>query len=326
MAFAGMFLIALVIALIIMGIMLTVSLICLIIGIIQKRRKKKSSKAFFIASAVLFSLVMIPILIFVLPVKVDIDTPQGKDFVWSNKRDDFYTAIYQGETDKVDKLLDKNPNLVYAIKYGDNIDGLHAAMIKNDIDTAKCIIEHGGAFDSGYNFSENEYSYSLECYFNSYYRRANSEDVKYTEYECVKFMIENNAKLDYVGIRFTPLFDAVHVICYDGMITDEEADIIKLLIDSGADTDYVTPDSGQTALDYFFEEANIQDVPEDEMNKIEPILKGSINDKFPVSPEYKKWLVENKLWGSYNHDPEIRQKLDEAYAQFESANNIYIER
>ena len=273
MAFAGMFILFVIILLIIAGIMLTLSLIFLIVGIIRKVRRKKSGLGFFIASGVLFALVVIPVLILMLPVRVDIDTPNGKRHVWSNQRDEFYSGIYVGDTEKVGKLLDKYPDLVYVVKHGDNIDGLHAAVIRNDIDTARCIIEHGGAFDSGYNFSENEYDYSLECYFRNYYRRANLENTKYSDYECVKFMIDNNAEADFSDEHLDVLFYAIENICFDGKISDDEVSMIKLIIDSGADINAASEISGDTPLDSFLERANnIDHMSEEDINKIVPLL------------------------------------------------------
>ena len=271
MAFAGMFIIFFIILLIIAGTMLLMSLILLIVGIVRHRRKK-SGKVFFIISGVLAALVVTPILMFALPVKVDIDTPDGRGYVWSNGRDMLYSAIYRGDTDAVDKLLDKNPKLVYVIKYGDNMDGLHTAMMKNDIDTAKCIIEHGGAFDSGYNFAENEYTYSLECYFNTYYIRTKLDDLKYSEYECVKFMIDNNAKAEFAEDRSNALFYAVDSICYDCIISDEEAEMIGLLIDAGADIADKNA-YGKTPCDVFLERVEIDKITDDDKNKIVPLLE-----------------------------------------------------
>ena len=315
MAFAGMLIVFFVIVLIIAALMLILSIVLLIVGIVR-HNQKKSGKVCFIVSGVLFALVISPMIIFSLPVKVDVDTPDGKSFVWSNRKDAYFEAINQGDTKSVDRLLDKDPKLIYVIRHGDNIDGLHAAIIKNDIETAECIIKHGGAFDSGYNFAENEYTYSLECYFDTYYRRKDLTNVGHNDYECIKFIIDNNAKLDYDDFGRTPLFDAVSEICCDGTVTDEEADTVNLMIESGVDTNYVTPDSGETVLDYFLSEAERNQTSVDDIKKIEPILRENVHDNFPVSPEFKEWLVESEFWGDYNNDPEMRKELDESWEWF----------
>ena len=272
MGFVGMFLIFVMIWLIVMGIMGFLMILFFIIGMIQKKRGKKSGKGFLIASAVLCCILVTNVLIFVLPVRVEIDTPYGKDHVWSNQRDSYFNALYDGDTKKVGKILDKNSKLIYAVSNGNDFDGLHCAIIKNDIETAQCIIDHGGAFDSGYNFFDNEYKYSLECYFDTYFRRSGLEDLKHTEYECVKFMIDNNAKVEYDSNDFSVLFYAVESICYDGSISDEDVQMIKLLTESGADiTD--TNAGGETPYDVFMEEADIHKISQEDKNKIIPLIE-----------------------------------------------------
>lgn len=121
-------------------------------------------------------------------------------------------------------------------------------------------------------FFDNEYKYSLECYFDTYFRRSGLENLKHTEYECVKFMIDNNAKVEYDSNDFSVLFYAVESICYDGSISDEDVQMIKLLTESGADiTD--TNAGGETPYDVFMEEADIHKISQEDKNKIIPLIE-----------------------------------------------------
>ncbi len=151
---------------------------------------------------------------------------------------------------------------------------LHLAIINNDIETAQCIIDHGAAFDSGYNFQDNKYQYSIECYFDNYVERSGLEDLKHTDYECVKFMIDNNAKMVYDDNSYNILFCAVENICCDGNVSDDDVRIVKLIKDSGVNIND-TNSSGETPFDVFVIYANYYKIPKEEKERITDLIESN---------------------------------------------------
>ena len=265
MAFMGMALIFLLIVLIIMGFMFVLMIFFFIFGLIQKKRGKKSGTVFLAASGVICAGFAAVILFFVLPVRVDISTPNGEDYVWSNSRSKFFTAVYNGDYQTVDKLLEKTPKLIYATDTANDMDGLDIAVSQNDIATAERIAAHGGRFDDGIGLAASRYDYSFQYYFDNYYRRHGTEAADVSDLECVRFMIDNGAAVDFGkdGEISPVLFWAIDAVTFDGEITNDELKEIELLIDNGADINDKNL-SGDTLLEHFMQRSGIDNISENE--------------------------------------------------------------
>ncbi len=223
MAFIGMFFAGA--ALIILAVLFFAALLFLILGLSFKNKKQTLSKVFFVFSVLNFLPVAVVAFLILGPHSVSVDTPDGTVKISSGKADKLMDAIKQSDLKKVDKMLDKYPELTF---YRD-INGktvLELGMFADNVEIMSCAVDHGAKFDNPIVFDNLVYfDNSFEYYFNNARKRNNGV------FSCdtVKFMIDNGASLESAP------YCAIPCICCDGSISDKDIELLELMIDSSAE-------------------------------------------------------------------------------------------
>lgn len=235
MAFMGIALIILIVlACILIGAVLLM-LTLFIVGLILRKKHKKVSRACLTASGVILAIFAALALYIFFPRPIEVNTPNGTEIVYSNTESSYAKAVREGDIDKVSKMLDRRPFLIYdyhSVYYsGYYIDGLMYAVVDGNRELAECIVSHGLTFDNGVTLEGTEYyDYALDFFFDRIPFLEKEIDVS----DWLEFMIDNGAAVEYSD-GSNALFEAVDYICYDGVITDEDVEIVSLLIEKGAD-------------------------------------------------------------------------------------------
>lgn len=113
-------------------------------GVSHRKKKKKTSYIFFGFGAIM--ILFISILAFkmfspmFLPKKIDIETPTGVVSIFENNIDKLEKYIVEENTEKIDDLLSKHPELLYYISPNDN-DLITKAVELVDLDLDLEMIE-----------------------------------------------------------------------------------------------------------------------------------------------------------------------------------------
>ncbi len=241
MGFLGISLIILtIIACIILG-AIFLMLTLFIIGLIIRKKHKKASNVLLTLSGIILALFAALAIFIFLPRRVEIQTPDGVQTVYSNVDSSFARAVRNDDIEQANKLLDKYPALLYEDEYlydmGGQIDGLLYATVHGNRELADCLINHGASYDNGITLENVAYEYTFDYYFDNLRVNSNSEDyIAENIDEWVKLLIDHGAVVEFSDDSTTPnaLFCAVEYICYDGVISDEDVRIVEILIDSGA--------------------------------------------------------------------------------------------
>ena len=204
MAFAGMFLGA--VFVIILIIIYAIAFIELIIGIILMIKKKK------VPATILLVLAAIPAVITVIAISVLIyknefpkyDTYDGRKVTVSMKNVRIMKEyIRADDMDGLDELLDKHPELIY---YQDNNHQslLEYGLHDHNVEIMQIAVDHGSEFDAEPNFELLIYDYSLERFFDlgywsfALYKEPDPPKIVYGEttdemIEAAKFAIDHGA-------------------------------------------------------------------------------------------------------------------------------------
>lgn len=214
----------------------------LIAGLILKKRNKKVSAVLLTLSGIIFALLVALALYIFLPRQIEIQTPDGTQTVYSNVDHSYINAIRDGNVEKVNKLLNKYPFLIYEDKYlyysGSNYtDGLLYATVNGNKELAECLISHGATYDNGITLENVGYDYTFEYYFGCLQNNSITDTEQPDNIdEWIQFMIDNGAAVEFTDDTDTPnaLFCAVEYICDDGVISDEDVRVIDILIANGA--------------------------------------------------------------------------------------------
>ena len=144
----------------------------------------------------------------------------------------------EGSIEELDRLLEKEPDLVYYLdvnKKGVIDFGLEQGNAKL-VETA---LAHGAEFDDPHRYEHMAYFHnSMEYFIGSLSDRKITQD----DVRIIELMFENNASTAYEDTPYqvySNLFgEVVWAILYnDGEVTDTELEFIQVFIDNGLDSD-----------------------------------------------------------------------------------------
>lgn len=206
-----------------------------------------------------------------------ITTPSGVEEIPSKKLEAFFDAVDERDLDAMNELLDEYPFLIY--EQGVLYPELDDVILRGTPEMVQAMLDHGAVIDDRFLyeprvFAEYTYQYSLENYLNRYYK----SDVEGEALIMVRFLIDNGAKTVYeyddIGWEITnvygdkivgyhqpnALFSVVDQICKNKELTEEDAELIKLILDTGIDTKVKNHD-GETAAEYFRKNVESNDIP-----------------------------------------------------------------
>lgn len=266
-----------------------------IAGLILRKRHKKVGTVLLTLAGIIFALFAALALYIFLPRKIEIQTPDGTRTVYSNVDHSYINAVRDGDIERVNKLLNKYPFLIYEDEYlydsGSNYtDGLLYATVNGNKELAECLVSHGATYDNGITLENVYYEYTFEYYFSRLCSNSLTESDKPDSVdEWVQFMIDNGAVVEFTDITNTPnaLFCAVEYICNDGVISDEDVRVIEVLIENGAritdvdDNAYIYSDDEQyesfTPSDMYdhFTDKNEVDVNTENAKEVAKLLEYS---------------------------------------------------
>lgn len=250
-------------------ILLLIIAVLFVIGFIFIIKKKKKLGGVLIGLSGLLTVSLTAgIIAYFVPEKTSFKTPNGVSYIPEIKLEQFERSMSNAET--LEKLLRRYPDLIY---YGfeNGEDSLNRAAASDNIEACKLFIKYGASFDNEYSLEYLTHSNALEHYFKSVgYSRGNEQTV-----DTVGFMIENGAAVNYPDNSENPnaLFSAIEWVTDDTMVDTAEVNLIRLLIDSGADTKAVNSND-KTPLELFKSCEEGYDMYENDNTKeIEKILK-----------------------------------------------------
>lgn len=241
MAFAGMFLLAIFIA-IIAGLVIFTLLFLILAFIFKKKGKKKTGRVMLVLGIICAIPLVIVIGYFAYTRMYDkVTLPDGSEKIVLEKDVDRMWELIDENTDDsvalIAELLEKDPDLVY---YRDaNRRGLldHGLKLGN-YEMVELALQYGASFDEPtmYEYRTNTKCSMEEYLDNIYYRSLTEDDVK------ILRKLTEEASTDYIiekPLVYSNAFgQAVWVILYnDEMVTDIEIDFIKVLIEHGIDSD-----------------------------------------------------------------------------------------
>ncbi len=217
------------------------ALLFLIIGKVLKNKKKKGS-AFFKTLSVICTIIFAVIVLYIfIPRYVKINTPQGTKKVWSTEIDEVRGLVESSrETGKINtkavkKIISEKPELIYYtdyyyVSYEDYPSLLEWAVFYGEFELADFLIEHGVEFDNKLVYKKLIFDTSLESYFYDLINIKNEKKYRAST-EIIEYMAEKEADFEKILLSeyvYKYIFD-------DEEISDDEVEIIKALIEKGAD-------------------------------------------------------------------------------------------
>lgn len=234
--------------------LIVITLIFLILAIVFTACHKKTPGIVFfcLAGTGLYMMASMAIYPF-LPQKVDVKTPSGVVEVWDSDYKKLRDYVIDGNIEKVDKMLNKHPELIY---YNRSTCGgiLHRAEVCGSIPMVQCILDHGAKFDDAIVYENVTFDYSLQSYFDDMRTLCDEGDDTGSDeiLNMVEFMLENGAEVNFYDKDNKPnaLFTAVDLVGSDGVISDGDIELIKLLKSHGASCTKVSY-RDFTAYDYY---------------------------------------------------------------------------
>ncbi len=241
MAFAGMFLLAIFIA-IIAGLVIFTLLFLILAFIFKKKGKKKTGRVMLVLGVICAIPLVIVVGYFAYTRMYDkVTIPDGSEKLVLEKDVDRMWELIEENTDEsvdlIAELLEKNSDLVY---YRDaNRRGLlDHGLIRGNYDMVKLAIQYGASFDDLEMYQYRSCAKcSMEEYLDNIYNRPLTEnDVKLLR------MLTEEASTDYIlnnPLVYSNAFgQAVWVVLYnDETVTDIEIEFLEVLIDHGIDSD-----------------------------------------------------------------------------------------
>ncbi len=257
-------------ALVILGICFFSALLFLMLAIVF--RKKKPVRIVCTVLTVLNFLPIAGAVWLFMPHSFMVETPDGEVRVPASKDIQFMEAMKNSDCKAIEKMLNKYPALVfYRDMKGRTV--LEQAMLANDTEMMKCALDHGAIFDDPF-FYDN-YTHA-QCSMQYYLEETDRNGKSIASYDTVKYMIDNGASVDYKDKSSSPnaLFDIARSMCMDGSVSEAEVDVLKLLIDSGADVSEVSKDTDNTPYDALLKSAESNSVTKDSLyRQAEELLK-----------------------------------------------------
>lgn len=245
MAFAGMIigtiLLIIVVTVIIVAIAFGITAIVLkIVGKVKDNRKINTTGNVFLTLSIIS---ITPIVLFTGYLKFNytfatIHLPNGGIRYASNKiAFGMIDLAYDGSDEaiaEIEKLLDKNPNLVY---FHDNnrMSILDVGLKNGNAKLVRTAIEHGAVIDCPERYERIIYETSMEEYLKNMMGRDFTRD----DIEIITLLFENGADTSYkfrnkVDLYSNPFGMAIWSILYnDSVVTDDELEFIQVIIDNG---------------------------------------------------------------------------------------------
>lgn len=238
MAFMGLLIVDIFLLALLVGIIL--SIIFLIVGIVQKIRKKKSAVVFFVLSILCIMPTVISVGLFTIVSRISTVTlyDGSKKIISTKKKNEFVELIEKdnltdSELEAIDELLSDSPNLIYYL--GSNGNGMiDYGLINGDYDLVEMALKHGAIYDDARRYDAiYTYDNSMDCFLsNASGRTITSEDV-----DILKSLFENNASTEFeeMSSRYSNYFGKAcwYVLYNDETVTDTELEFIKVFSDNG---------------------------------------------------------------------------------------------
>lgn len=231
-------------------IILFIAVVFLIIAIILKIvGKKKDSKGFRIAGNVFFVLSGLNALPLILIAGYMIfattftyeEMPDGdRKYILMSDIDKLNEIVNENSFDtaeKLDKLLNRSPNLVYYLDV--NKKGVIDFGLENgNFAVVETAIEHGAKFDDPRRYDHMAYEHnSMDYYLSEIQYRSITED----DVQIVKLMFKENASVEFSSkpLVCSNFFgEAVWAILYNNeKVTDTELEFLDVFIENGLSSD-----------------------------------------------------------------------------------------
>lgn len=260
-------------------IFLFLMLLFLILGIVKARKKKKSAKVFFSLAAVSFVLLLGFLWFLFGPKRAEIDTPDGTVKVSKKITAELEECIENEDIQKLDEMLDKRPELVYYTN-SKHHGMLYTAALTGNVELLECVLEHGAKFDDEILHKNLIYEYSLEYYFHNLTHLTEEETEKVKSRgsaPIVEIMLENGATVNFENNEEVPnaLFIAIWWIVTDDEVTEDELQVVEMLIEHGASCTETNSD-GDTILDvlhHMIEQYTVEDKDPEGIAKLEKMFE-----------------------------------------------------
>ena len=277
MAFAGMFLLVIFfiifVVLIIVAIAFGITAIVLkIVGKVKDNRKIKTTGNVFLTLSIIS---ITPIVLFTGYLKFNytfatIHLPNGGIRYASNKTAfGIIDLAYDGSDEaiaEIEKLLDKNPNLVY---FHDNnrMSILDVGLENGNAKLVRTAIEHGAVIDNPERYERMAH---VETSMEEYLKNMIWRDFTRDDIEIITLLFENGADTSYkfrnkVDYYSNPFGMAVWGILYnDGVVTNDELEFMQVIIDNGVTHDNELILMEDLSSNYYFSDEYCSNVRKDD--------------------------------------------------------------
>ncbi len=277
MAFAGMFLLVIFfiifVVLIVVAIAFGITAIVLkIVGKVKDNRKIKTTGNVFLTLSIIS---ITPIVLFTGYLKFNytfatIHLPNGGIRYASNKTAfGIIDLAYDGSDEaiaEIEKLLDKNPNLVY---FHDNnrMSILDVGLENGNAKLVRTAIEHGAVIDNPERYERMAY---VETSMEEYLKNMIWRDFTRDDIEIITLLFENGADTSYkfrnkVDYYSNPFGMAVWGILYnDGVVTNDELEFMQVIIDNGVTHDNELILMEDLSSNYYFSDEYCSNVRKDD--------------------------------------------------------------
>lgn len=195
-------------------------------------------------------------------------TPNGEEELADGALEEFYSTMYKKDAEAMSSVLDKYPYLIYYIKDG-GTPLLDDVSCENDTAIIQAMLDHGAKFDDEFTHRNYYTKYSLKKYLEYHADKTVTVRNLGNANDVVSLMLNNGAAVEFENdndfaesydensIARKPgqpnaLFDAAVLICRDETLDENDAALMKMLIDAGADKTEENYE-GKTALENFEE-------------------------------------------------------------------------
>lgn len=221
-----------------MFIFIVIAIVLKIAGRKKDSRKMRTAGNVFLSLGIVCSLPVAAVLGYFIfnSLFEKVTLPDGSSHYISEKSIDELQALLDNgleDPQKLDKILDKTPNLIYY--YNVNRDGIiDYAMQLGSLDAVEIALEHGAVFDDPRKYEHMAYTdSSMDEFISSFCGgKVTNEDV-----EILKLMFEKGAKSDSVykhDLYSNMLGHAAWIVLYnDESVTDTELELIHVITSNG---------------------------------------------------------------------------------------------
>lgn len=263
--------IATVVVLGVLAVILALTAAFFISGVLLRKKGKKIGYV-FLTLGVIF-LLFLGYLAFSLfaPDKENIETPTGVVSIWDFNIDKLEKYIVEQDVESLDYLLSKHPELLYYMEKNDECV-LTKALEIGDLETVKCMIDHGIRFDDKI-INENDDKNYISIYFYNLmnnYTYGGGDTASTEVLEMTKLMIENGASVNFDNNKYekNALYSVLPWIVSDKKISEEDIILINVIISSGVSFSHKHSLNNELSIMEEFEQMTyIYDVKQDENYK-----------------------------------------------------------